>query len=349
MLPRSGPPREQVRREAMTTSSPIVIQTQDLGKTYGDIQALQSLNLAVPQHSIFGFLGPNGAGKTTTIKLLLGLIWPTQGGATIFGLDTVTESVHIRTRVGYLAQNPRFYEHLTARETLDFTARFFFKGPDAAIEERVAEMLELVGLEEKADRPIKSFSGGERQRLGIAQAQVNYPDLLILDEPAASLDPLGRHNVLEIMERLRKHTTVFFSTHILDDVQQVSDTVAILNQGQLVAHGSIDELLASRGGVVFSVTMRGDVEAAHERVAGQDWVTDVSTRKKNGSTTWTVSVSDAAAAEARLLRLLLSDESLVVTDYGRKEYELEEVFIDIVEKAALDGDTPATGGSHDRE
>ena len=333
----------------MTSLGTTVIQTRDLGKAYDDIQALQSLDLAVRQRSIFGFLGPNGAGKTTTIKLLLGLIRPTEGGATIFELDTVTDSVEIRTRVGYLAQNPRFYEHLTARETLDFTARFFFKGPDAAIEERAAEMLELAGLEEKADRPIKGFSGGERQRLGIAQAQVNYPDLLILDEPAASLDPLGRHDVLEIMERLRKHTTVFFSTHILDDVQQVSDSVAILNQGQLVAHGSIDELLASRGGVVFSVTMRGDVEAAQERVAGQDWVTNLRTHEQNGSTTWTVSVSDAEAAEARLLRLLLTDESLVVTDYGRKEYELEEVFIDIVEKASPDGAAPAEGGNLDRE
>ena len=333
----------------MTSASPIVIQTRDLGKTYGDIQALQSLDLAVRQHSIFGFLGPNGAGKTTTIKLLLGLIRPTSGGAMVFGQDTTTDSVDIRSRVGYLAQNPRFYEHLTARETLDFCAHFFFKGPDTAISERVEEMLDLVGLADKADRPIKGFSGGERQRLGIAQAQVNYPDLLILDEPAASLDPLGRHDVLEIMERLRKHTTVFFSTHILDDVQQVSDTVAILNQGRLVAHGTIEELLASRGGVVFTVTMKGDVEKAHARVADEDWITDLQTRKQDGATTWTVSVGDAEVAEARLLRLLLADESLVVTDFGRKEYELEEIFINIVEGASPGSAASTQGGDHGGE
>lgn len=162
-----------------------VIYTQDLSKTFEIVEALKSLTIKVPRNSIFGFLGPNGAGKTTTMKLLLGLIRPTGGSGTIFGMDIVKDSSEIRSRVGYLPQEPRYYEHMTARETLDFTARFFFKGPTSEIEKRIDEMLELVGLADKADRPIKGFSGGERQRLGIAQAQVNYPDLLILDEPAA--------------------------------------------------------------------------------------------------------------------------------------------------------------------
>ena len=173
------------------------------------MNALQALNLRVPKNSIFGFLGPNGAGKTTTIKLLLGLSRPTSGSATVFGLDIVRESTEIRRCVGYLAQDPRYYEGMTARETLRYTARFFYKDSKSAIEDRIERTLELVGLSGKADRPIKGFSGGERQRLGIAQAQINYPDLLILDEPAASLDPMGRHDVLEVMERLRKHTTIF--------------------------------------------------------------------------------------------------------------------------------------------
>jgi ABC-2 type transport system ATP-binding protein len=228
----------------MNPSTPYVIETSKLGKTYKNIRALDALNLKVQHNSIFGFLGPNGAGKTTTIKLLLGLIRPSTGSASVFGMDSVSQSVDIRARIGYLPQEPHFYEHMTARQTLIFTAGFFFKGPKKAIEERVDEMLELVDLAEKADRPIKTLSGGERQRLGIAQAQVNYPDLLILDEPAASLDPLGRRDVLDVMSRLRKYTTVFYSTHILDDVQRVSDTVVILNKGALVAQGSIEELLA---------------------------------------------------------------------------------------------------------
>ncbi len=175
----------------------------------------------------------------------------------MFGLDIVKDSVEIRSRAGYLPQEPRFYEHMTARQTLDFTARFFFKGPEKAIHERVQEMLELVELQDKADRPIKGFSGGERQRLGIAQAQVNYPDLLILDEPAASLDPMGRHDILELMERLRKHTTIFYSTHILDDVQKVSDTVAILNKGILVSQGPIATLLAGSEGPAYTLALTG--------------------------------------------------------------------------------------------
>jgi len=201
----------------------MAIETLGLSKSFRGVNALSGLDLRVPEHSIFGFLGPNGAGKSTTIKLLLGLIRPTAGTGRVFGLDIVQENVSIRKRVGYLAQDPRYYDHMTARETLRLTARFFYEGPAGAIEERVNETLDLVGLREKADRPIKGFSGGERQRLGIAQAQINYPDLLILDEPAASLDPMGRKDVLDIMERLRKHCTVFYSTHILDDVQRVSD------------------------------------------------------------------------------------------------------------------------------
>ena len=219
----------------MDSTQQFVIETNDLGKSYKNVTALKKLNLSVAPNSIFGFLGPNGAGKTTTIKLLLGLIRPSRGSAKIFGQDIVDHSINIRSRVGYLQQEPHFYDYMTARETLRFTARFFFKGPKQALENHVQETLALVGLADKADRKIKGFSGGERQRLGIAQAQVNQPDLLILDEPAANLDPMGRRDVLQVMERLREHATIFYSTHILDDVQRVSDTVAILNHGQLVA------------------------------------------------------------------------------------------------------------------
>jgi ABC-2 type transport system ATP-binding protein len=221
---------------------------------------------------------------------------------------------------------------MSARQTLDFTARFFFSGPDAQIKERVEETLELVGLSDKADRPIKGFSGGERQRLGIGQAQVNYPDLLILDEPAASLDPLGRKDVLAVMERLQKYTTIFYSTHILDDVQQVSDTVAILNRGELVAYGPIEELLMGSGGTAYRVTLRGgDMDAARAKIETQPWVSEIQATQDEDRTTWIVAVSDVDQAESQLLRSLLADNDLVVTDFRRREYELEEIFINIVE------------------
>jgi ABC-2 type transport system ATP-binding protein len=321
----------------MDPSNSLVIETHNLSKTYKEAQALKGLNLTVQQHSIFGFLGPNGAGKSTTIKILLGLIQPTGGQAAIFGQDVQRGGVEIRKHIGYLAQDPRYYEHLTARQILDYTARFFYRGPKDLLDARLQEMLELVGLEDKADRPVRGFSGGERQRLGIAQAQVNYPDLLILDEPAAALDPMGRHDVLEVMEKLRKYTTIFYSTHILEDVQRVSDTVAILNRGSLIAQAPINELLAGGGSTaIYDLTLKSQAEAAlaaaQSRLAGQPWVKNLNTAADDGLVCWQVSVTDDAAAEDLLLRLILEDRRLKVKHFGRKTYNLEEVFLDLVKK-----------------
>lgn len=315
----------------MNDNNTLVINTQGLTKTFRGVSAVRSLDLKVPKNSIFGFLGPNGAGKTTTIKLLLGLARPTGGSAKIFGLDSVNDSSEIRKRVGFLAQDPRFYEGMTSRETLRYTARFFYNGPTAAIEDRINDTLELVGLIDKADRSIKGFSGGERQRLGIAQAQINFPDLLILDEPAAALDPMGRHDVLEIMERLRKHTTIFYSTHILDDVQKVSDTVAILKHGQLIAQAPIEELLAGNDGVIYSIAMSGNTNGTHSKVSSLPWVSAVNVLPgSNGHSKWQVTVTDETAAEDQLLRLMLEDQQLIVTEFGRKKHNLEEVFMSMV-------------------
>ncbi len=312
-------------------TSEAVIDTKGLTKSYEGVAALDSLNLQVPKNSIFGFLGPNGAGKTTAIKLLLGLTRPTSGKGAIFGQDIVEDSVEIRKRIGYLAQDPRFYEHMSARETLRFKARFYYSGPANEIEERIAETLELVGLADKADRTIKGFSGGERQRLGIAQAQINFPDLLILDEPAAALDPMGRRDVMEVMMRIQKHATIFYSTHILDDVQRVSDTVAILNQGKLVALAPIEEMLVGSQGTTYSLVIEGDAGPAQERVRSQEWVADIEVVTADGETTWQVAVTDEAAAKDQLLRLVLSEEQITVTHFGQKSYELEEIFMNIVE------------------
>lgn len=308
-----------------------VIQTQNLSKSYGDFQALKSLNLDVPANSIVGFLGPNGAGKSTTIKLLLGLTKPTAGSGTIFGMDIVKENQDIRRRVGYLAQNPNFYEHMTARQIMDFTVRFFFRGPDNFIQERIDETLRLVGLDDKADRPVRGFSGGERQRLGIAQAQVNYPDLLILDEPAAALDPQGRRDVLEVMEKLRKHTTIFFSTHILDDVQRVSDRVIILNHGELIAQGSVEELLSASIGLNYRLIIKGDGNRTQLHLSSLPWVDNVVIGHQNGKVAMTVVAKDEEMAEKYLLREVLSDENVHVVEFNRNKQNLEEVFLSLVE------------------
>jgi ABC-2 type transport system ATP-binding protein len=315
---------------SLPSDNGFVIETSGLSKSFNGTTALKGLNLRVPRNSIFGFLGPNGAGKTTTIKLLLGLIRPTSGSGTMFGHDIARDSIEVRRRVGYLAQVPSYYMHMTAREILRFKARFYYSGPAAAIEERIEETLVMVEMDDKADRPIKGFSGGERQRLGIAQAQIHRPDLLILDEPAANLDPMGRRDVLRIMEELRKHSTVFYSTHILDDVQRVSDTVAILNRGELLAQAPIEELLAGAGGMVYNMTIKGSYEDAYTRITGQTWVSAVNVIPVNGRTRLQITVTDEQAAEDELMRLAVGGGS-VVTEFGKGRHGLEEVFVEMVE------------------
>jgi ABC-2 type transport system ATP-binding protein len=315
----------------MIENTPYVINTSNLTKHFGEIHALNGIDLKVPKNSIFGFLGPNGAGKTTAIKLLLGLQKPTSGNAKIFNQDMVEDSLNIRQKTGYLAQDPNYHDHMTARQILDFRARFYYKGPKDEIQNRVAESIELVNLEDKADRPIKGFSEGEKQRLGIAQAQINHPDLLILDEPASSLDPMGRRDVLEIMKDLRKHSTVFYSTHILDDVQRVSTHVAILKMGHLVTQAPIDELLTGGDELLFYVTIKGDPSEAYELVQSQDWVTGVNIQKSEAEPTLMVKVNDTEAAESELLKLIVNKTDTKISKYGKGEHELEEIFMDMVE------------------
>ena len=314
----------------------LAVETAALSKSYDGVHAVDSIDLKVPQHSVFGFLGPNGAGKTTTMKMLLGLIRPTAGSGTVFGLDIVADSSEVRRRIGYLPQEPRFYPHMTARETLRFAAGFFFSGPADRIEARIDEMLELVGIAEKADRPIRTLSGGETQRLGIAQAKIHEPDLLILDEPAAALDPLGRRDVLAILEQFRATSTVFYSTHILDDVQRVSDMVCILNKGQIISQGQIGEVLSVGTDSVFTVEIEGDVERARTALLGQSWVDRVVVDDDGASPRLRVTVNDANAAETRLQRVLLEDETLIVKKFARHSANLEEVFVELVAEGSTD-------------
>jgi ABC-2 type transport system ATP-binding protein len=197
-------------------------------------------------------------------------------------------------------------------------------------------MLAMVGLTDKADRAVKGFSGGERQRLGLAQAQINMPDLLILDEPAASLDPMGRQDVLNIMKSLRDRTTIFYSTHILDDVQRVSDRVVILNQGKLIADGPVEELLSSGRDVVYFITFEGETGEAKAKIETLPWVANLVEEKRNHFSQWRLAVSDPETAKHQLLPLLVGSEKCTVLSFGRKERELEDVFMKVV-----------SGGNHE--
>ncbi|WP_309739066.1 ABC transporter ATP-binding protein [Chamaesiphon sp. OTE_20_metabat_361] len=317
------------------TPPDLIISTQNLTKSYGKRQVVSNLNLAVPRGSICGFLGANGAGKSTTIKLLLGLVQPTSGVGTVFGKNIVNDSVAIRERVGFLAQSPSFYGHLTAKETLQFVASFFFTGSKTAISARIEELIELVGLSGKADRPVKGFSGGEKQRLGIAQAAINDPELIILDEPASALDPLGRRDVLKILESFRDRSTVFYSTHILDDVQRVSDRVVILERGRLIAQGRIEELLSGDSNL-FHMTVRGDGATIKNRLLSMPWInkieleTGVPDLTNSHTTKLLIYVSDARRAETELLRLAIADNNTIVTHFERSAHNLEDIFVNLV-------------------
>jgi ABC-2 type transport system ATP-binding protein len=205
--------------------------------------ALQGLDLEVRAGEVFGFLGPNGAGKTTTMNVLLGFVPPTSGTAKLFGID-VRQPI-ARQRIGYLPELTYYYKFLTAEEILRFYATIFGIAR-AEADRRIAELLKLVELEHAAKRPIKSYSKGMQQRVGLAQALINNPDLLILDEPTSGLDPLGRMKVREIIQRLKNEgKTVFFSSHELGEVETVCDRVAIVHQGELKAVGPVADI--SRG------------------------------------------------------------------------------------------------------
>ena len=202
--------------------------------------ALVGLDLQVNAGEVFGFLGPNGAGKTTTMNVLLGFVPPTSGAAYLFGID-VRQPI-ARQRIGYLPELTYYYKFLTAEELLRFYAKIFgLSRADA--DQRIAQLLKLVELEHASKRPIKSYSKGMQQRVGLAQALINNPDLLILDEPTSGLDPLGRMKVREIIQRLKDEgKTVFFSSHELGEVETVCDRVAIIHQGELKAIGRVNEI-----------------------------------------------------------------------------------------------------------
>ena len=222
-------------------------------------RALDRLSLQVEQGEVFGFLGPNGAGKTTTLKILTGLIFPTEGTATILGTPAGQPEAFLHA--GFLPENPYFYDYLTPRELLDYFARFFPLAPDAR-KRRCDAVLGQVGLSEVRDRPLRKFSKGMLQRVGIAQALLNEPDLVIFDEPMSGLDPLGRRDVRALILSLRdRGCTVFFSSHVLSDAEALCSRVAILARGRLVASGGLSQMLAFEASgwelVVAGISDRG--------------------------------------------------------------------------------------------
>ncbi len=301
------------------------IACQGLTKRYGDVLALDHLTLEVPTGSIFGFLGPNGAGKTTTLRLLTGLAFPTEGGATIAGMDITTGGLALRQRVSYLDQAPQFYGWMRGRELLTFVGELFGLR-DTALRSRVDDALALTGLTDAASRRVHGYSGGMRQRLGLAQALVNQPEVLLLDEPVNSLDPEGRHAMLDVIAGLRGQATVLMSSHILADIERVCDTVAIINRGKLVVSSSVAELQERYAQPVFLLEIEpGSAERVEGLIAAiraASWADEVAWERPS----LRVVARDAAVAGREILAALVA-HGVEIQRFERARPTLEDIFL----------------------
>lgn len=222
-----------------STNHQPAIRAKSIYKYYGDIVALDNVDLSLPARSIIGLVGPNGAGKTTLLRLLLGLAEATSGELSVLGLNARVRRLQIRALTGYLMQKPSFDSWMSVRSVIELSALLSHAKLD-----RVNEVISLVGLDKQQEQPVGALSGGQLQRLGLASAVVHAPSLLILDEPAASLDPRGRHDILELIRSLKTTgTTIIFSSHLLHDVQRVCDHIVVLNEGKVVKSSSAKSLL----------------------------------------------------------------------------------------------------------
>ena len=316
---------------AMTAAA---IEASGLTKRFGSILALDRLDLVVPRGSVFGLLGPNGAGKTTTIRILTGLARPTAGNAFVAGIEVGLDEPELRRRLGYLDQDPRFYGWMTGRELLELVGRLHGLA-GSELRSRVDEMLARTGLTAAARRRIGGYSGGMRQRLGIAQALLHRPEILILDEPVSSLDPEGRRDLLELISGLRGEATVVFSTHLLADVERICDRVAILDRGRLITEGPLEELLAAHARPIYRLGpapgQGATVAILIDRLRAAPWTTDVAA----GDDLVRVTVSDPVAAADGILPLVVA-AGVVLDSFERARPTLEDVFLELVGPATAD-------------
>ncbi|GMQ94165.1 MAG: gliding motility-associated ABC transporter ATP-binding subunit GldA [Acidimicrobiia bacterium] len=312
------------------------IEIRQLRKRYHKVEALRGLDLEVPRGSICGFLGPNGAGKTTTMKILLGLIRPSDGWAAVLGDDVRTHGLVARSRIGYLPQDPVFPPNQTVRGVVSYVARLYPGHPHGrALRRRVDGMLDRVGMADKARRRVRGLSGGERQRLGVAQALISNPELVVMDEPSAGLDPVGRRDMLDLIAEIGGETTVFYSTHILDDVEQVSDTVVIINNGRAIAAGPLESILETSDSE-YTVRLRGATEGTFARLTAEPWVQSVDAQRRREVEQWRVRVTDGAAAADRIVPTLLADDGCDILEFHLSDRRLEDAYLEIV--GADDGD-----------
>ena len=288
-----------------------------LCKSFGDKEVLRGVDLAVPEHSIFGFIGKNGSGKTTTMKTVLGLLKPDAGEITVNGERVTFGENNTNKYIGYLPDVPEFYSFMTAEEYLRFCAEITDMSREE-IDARVSELLTLVGLIGEKHR-IKGYSRGMKQRLGIAQALLNRPKLLICDEPTSALDPVGRKEILDILTSVREQTTVLFSTHILSDVERICTDVAFLNGGVIEMQGKLADIKANSRGNEYQIETEG--EGFVEKLCGA--FDKMQATDKNKAVFYE---SDYALAD--VLRFV-ADAEIPIIRIERAELDLEDLFMEV--------------------
>ena len=314
VTPGTGTPQER--------AGAVVLRTQNLSKLYGKRLAVDDLDLEVHKGDIFGFLGPNGAGKTTTIRMLLGLIAPSSGSVEILGRDLLTERAQVLPRVGALIEMPALYLYMSGRDNLRAVGAVLGGVP----EKRIDAVLELVGLRVRQKDRVRTYSLGMKQRLGVAMALLQDPELLILDEPANGLDPAGIVEMRDLMHRLvAEGKTVFISSHLLTEVQQICTRVAILNLGKLVTETTIEKLTQGQG--EYTVTLERPHDALtciQQQPWGQDARLD-----SNGAL-----VTMAPNNRGRDLNLFLVNAGFTPDTLTQTRHDLEQVFLDLTNSAS---------------
>jgi ABC-2 type transport system ATP-binding protein len=302
----------------------LAIRTDDLTKYYSvglgrTAVGLEGLTLDVQTGCIFGLVGPNGSGKTTTLKLLLGLVFPTRGTGEVLGLPL--GSSEYKARVGYLPEGPYFYDHLNAPELLRMYGSLFGLGGER-LEVRIRELLELVDMWTRRNYRVANYSRGMRQRVGVAQALINDPDVLFFDEPTAGLDPIGAKEIREVILKLREQgKTIFLCSHLLKEMEPICDSIAILNRGELVTQGSVEELLAGEEGR-FRVEVADAGEELEQALASRA----VETKRLDGSFRAVFPDQQTAFEAAGVV----TDRGGRLLSVGPDRRTLEEVFIEAV-------------------
>lgn len=298
-----------------------VIKTEKLYRKFGNNIAVNNLNLNVPRGSVYGFLGPNGSGKTTTIRMLLGLTKPSSGSIQVLGQSSLTRQ-HLH-RIGFLPDVPDFYNWMQGEEFLLF-AGSLFGIPQPELNKRTEELMKLTDLQGVKTK-IGGYSRGMKQRLGLAQALINEPELIFLDEPTSALDPIGRKEVLETIKTISQHCTVFFSTHILSDVERVCDRVGILRQGELIAEETIQELRHRFGQNALRLEVAGGADSFLAELRAAKWARTV----EEQDSSILVTVLDLSLAQREIPRLL-TQHNLGLCKLEHVEITMEDIFVRLV-------------------